>query len=45
LTEVNRIDDDQNDFIFTSGIKISDFMTLKKEKNEKGEETVIYQLP
>jgi hypothetical protein len=36
LTEVNRVDDDQNDFIYTSDIKISDYMTLKKEKNQEG---------
>ena len=26
ITEINRVDDEENDFIFTSGIRIGEFM-------------------
>ena len=32
ITEVNRVDDQQNDLIFTTNIKMSDFLKLKKDK-------------
>ena len=36
ITLVDRSDDDQNDFIFANGIKISDHLHIKKFKNRKG---------
>ena len=32
INEVNRMDDFNNDFIFTSGLKIADFMGKKRSK-------------
>ena len=32
INEVNRMDDFNNDFIFTSGLKIADFMDKKRSK-------------
>jgi hypothetical protein len=32
ITEVNRVDNHENDLIYTSGIKISEFLKLKKDK-------------
>lgn len=34
ITEVNRVDDEENDFIFNCGIKISDFLDNKRYARE-----------
>jgi hypothetical protein len=39
ITEVNRSDSEENDFIFTSGIKINDFLSTKGMPNEDGDYT------
>ena len=36
IHEVNRVEDEENDFIFTSGIKISEY--LDKEGNPRSDE-------
>ena len=42
ITEINREDDEENDFFFTSGlierVNFDKFLTFKKEVNEDGEE-------
>jgi hypothetical protein len=37
INPVNRGDDPQNDFIYTSGIKIKKYLKITKQKNHKGE--------
>jgi hypothetical protein len=37
INPVNRGDDPQNDFIYTSGIKIKKYLKFTKQKNNKGE--------
>jgi hypothetical protein len=36
INEVNRTDDSKNDFIYTSGIKISDYLTAEKIIDKQG---------
>ena len=42
ITEINREDDEENDFFFTSGliktVSFEKFLTFKKDINENGEE-------
>ena len=38
ITQVNRSDDDKNDFIFANRIKISDYVSIKRKKAEKGDD-------
>ena len=35
ITEVNRADDEENDLIWTSGIKISDYLEVKNKGDKK----------
>ena len=35
ITDVNRTDDEQNDFIFTSGIKIRDYLNMGRDEENK----------
>jgi hypothetical protein len=35
INEVNRVDDEKNDFIYTSGIKISDFLLIGTDEKGK----------
>jgi hypothetical protein len=44
ITEVNRNDDSKNDFIHTSGIKISDYLTVEKQTDKKGRMVEILKL-
>ena len=44
INEINRVDDEENDFIFTNNIKISDFLTLgeKKKVDDYDYEPIIF---
>ena len=35
ITDVNRTDDEENDFIFTSGIKIRDYLKMGGDEDDK----------
>ena len=35
INDINRTDDEENDLIWTSGIKISDFLKVKKEDDKE----------
>ena len=35
ITDVNRTDYEQNDFIFTSGIKIRDYLNMGRDEENK----------
>jgi hypothetical protein len=44
ITQVNRVDDAQNDFIYTSSIKISDYIDIEIQKDQKGKDIEVLKL-